>query len=95
MASRAGCGNFDKVKWSAFSAVFSVCVSSSSFFPRKASGVSNMRLLIVVSIVKTLSSLFVTRPMRVTLSASALVFGSMYEWQSRMTFGLWCARKLR
>ena len=40
-----------------------------------------MRLLIVVSMVKTLSFLFVSLPMRSTLVASALLFGSMYEWQ--------------
>ena len=47
-----------------------------------------MRLLIVVSIVKTLSFLFASRPMRSTLVASALALGSMYEWQSRIVFGL-------
>ncbi len=54
-----------------------------------------MRLLIVVSMVKTLSFWLVRRPMRSTLVASAEELGSMYEWQSRITRGLWCARRLR
>ncbi len=53
-----------------------------------------MRLLIVVSIVKTLSAFSARRPMRSTLVASALALGSMYERQSRITCGLWCARRL-
>ena len=32
--------------------------------------------------------------MRSTLVASALVPGSMYDQQSRIVFGLWCARRL-
>ena len=47
-----------------------------------------MRLLIVVSIVKTLSFLFASLPMRSTLVASAELDGSMYEWQLRIVFGL-------
>jgi hypothetical protein len=54
-----------------------------------------MRLLIVVSMVKTLSFAFATRPMRSTLVASAELPGSMYEWQARITLGLWCALRLR
>jgi hypothetical protein len=55
---------------------------------------SNMRLLIVVSMVNTLSFEFATFPIRSTLVARADDFGSMYEWQLRMVFGLWCARRL-
>jgi hypothetical protein len=51
-----------------------------------------MRLLMVVSMVKTLSFEFTTLPMRSTLVLSSLdVEGSMYEWHLRITFGLWCA----
>jgi hypothetical protein len=67
---------------------------SSSFLCRKYSGRSNIRLLMVVSMVKTLSTLLVTLPMRSTTVLSSLAFGSMYEWHLRITFGLWCALRL-
>jgi hypothetical protein len=47
-----------------------------------------MRLFTVVSIVNTFSFEFRSRPMRSTLVLSAEVDGSMYEWQSRIVFGL-------
>ncbi len=62
---------------SALIAAVSVLERSSSFLLRNSIGRSNMRLLTVVSMLKTLRCLFVSRPIRVTLVASALFSGSM------------------
>jgi hypothetical protein len=88
MAWRAACGVLSSVNMSARRAARSAAVRSSSFLARNSSGRSNMRLLIVVSMVKTLSFELSRRPMRSTLVLSADVDGSMYEWQSRIVFGL-------
>ena len=77
MAWRAGCGSFESVNLSARREFRSVVVRSSSFLARNSSGRSNMRLLIVVSMVNTLSFLLVSRPMRSTLVASSELEGSM------------------
>jgi hypothetical protein len=59
-------------------------VKSSSFFMKKSTGSSNMRLLMVVSMWKTLTFLSMTRPMRSVQRCSFERDGSMYDSVSRI-----------
>ena len=91
ISRRAANGSLSSVHFIAWNFRRSVSVKSSSFFVRNDNGPSNARLLSTVSMWKTFSVFSTRSPWRLNECDRYDFGGSMYEFDSTIAFGLWCA----